>query len=342
MKQVYALIGLMFVCLLAACSGDEAGPQVFAATLAPETGVQVITQPTRQPSLTATLTATATLPPPTQTPTATVTHTPLPSATPAPERVPRFALRRPIRVTDSTTQRDYLERTYPYGDTQDNTREVHSGVEFANPQGTTVVAAAAGQVIYAGDDSERLVGPRLNYYGKIVIVAHDDIRSPTGEPVYTLYAHLDRILVVETGIVSAGMPVGEVGATGIAIGPHLHFEVRVGDAPFDFNATRNPDLWLYPYPNNGLLAGRVVDAAGDPLPGATVEVRSMRTQSLLFAFTYGGDPANSDIAWGENFTRGDLPAGEYVVSVGIDGVLKFQQRVNVQDQTITWLDIRID
>jgi len=345
MKQPILLIVLLLLTLvLAACDSSDEGPQVVAATL-PAQGIALQPTATHTPTLTPSPTQTPV--PPTQTPIPTVTAQPptataAPTEPPEPQREDRFALRRPIRVSDSNTQRDYLDRTYPYGDTQGGTRDVHSGVEFFNPTGTTVIAAGPGRVIYAGTDAEVLIGPRNNYYGNVIIIEHDHVRSPEGDPVYSLYAHLDRIIVVENGVVSLGMPIGEVGETGIAIGPHLHFEVRVGDDPFDFNSTRNPDMWLTPYPGNGLIAGRIIDATGNPVSGLTVDVRSQRTGNQLYGFSYGGPPANSDVVWEENFTRGDLPAGQYVVTVSQDGVTQYSSRVTVEDQTMTWLDIVLE
>jgi murein DD-endopeptidase MepM/ murein hydrolase activator NlpD len=53
------------------------------------------------------------------------------------------------------------------------------------------------------------------------------------QSVSTLYAHLSRALVEPGRRVTRGTPVGLVGATGDATGPHLHFEVRVRGAPVD-------------------------------------------------------------------------------------------------------------
>jgi murein DD-endopeptidase MepM/ murein hydrolase activator NlpD len=83
--------------------------------------------------------------------------------------------------------------------------------------GTPVVAARDGLVL--------AVGP-LPGYGNVVEVQHD-------QGVTTLYAHLSRALVDPGRRVTRGTPVGLVGATGDATGPHLHFEVRVRGAAVD-------------------------------------------------------------------------------------------------------------
>jgi murein DD-endopeptidase MepM/ murein hydrolase activator NlpD len=94
----------------------------------------------------------------------------------------------------------------------------HPGVDFPAPSGTPVHAAGRGQVVFAGWDS--------GGYGNLVVIEH-----PQG--VRSMYAHLSRIGVsIGQGVV-AGSYVGAVGATGLATGPHLHFELRVGTAAID-------------------------------------------------------------------------------------------------------------
>ena len=87
----------------------------------------------------------------------------------------------------------------------------HSGLDFAAPAGTPVVAAAGGRVVHAG-----YAGP----YGNLVVIDHSGVT--------TYYAHLSSIAVSVDDKIGAGHQVGAVGATGNATGPHLHFEVRVG------------------------------------------------------------------------------------------------------------------
>jgi murein DD-endopeptidase MepM/ murein hydrolase activator NlpD len=98
----------------------------------------------------------------------------------------------------------------------------HDGIDIAAPEGTTVHAAAAGTVIYAGEQAG---------YGSIVILKHEG-------GLVTLYAHNSRLLVAEGARVRRGDPVAKVGQTGKTSGPHLHFEVREGTRP------RNPLLFL--------------------------------------------------------------------------------------------------
>jgi len=94
----------------------------------------------------------------------------------------------------------------------------HDGVDISAPRGTPVYAAASGRVIHA-DAS-------LSGYGKMVIIKHGDRYS-------TVYAHNDRLLVKVGQFVEQGERIAEVGRTGRASSPHLHFEVRYDGRPRD-------------------------------------------------------------------------------------------------------------
>jgi murein DD-endopeptidase MepM/ murein hydrolase activator NlpD len=94
---------------------------------------------------------------------------------------------------------------------------MHTGLDFPAPHGTPVLAARTGVVTVA----ESIAG-----YGSTVALKHELGAS-------TLYAHLSAILVQPGEKVAAGQPLGRVGATGAATGPHLHFEVRVRGAAVD-------------------------------------------------------------------------------------------------------------
>lgn len=91
-----------------------------------------------------------------------------------------------------------------------NTWREHKGIDYAAPSGTTIRTVGDGRVEFAGVQ---------NGYGNVVIIAHDQSRS-------TLYAHMSRIDVKKGQLVQQGDPIGAVGQTGWATGPHLHFEFR--------------------------------------------------------------------------------------------------------------------
>ena len=95
--------------------------------------------------------------------------------------------------------------------------EHHDGLDLAAPEGSPIVAAADGTVVFAGEQRG---------YGRIILVAH------AGDLV-TVYAH-NRDNQVRTGDkVVRGQQLATVGRSGNASGPHLHFEVRAGTKPRD-------------------------------------------------------------------------------------------------------------
>ncbi|MFQ5676126.1 MAG: M23 family metallopeptidase [bacterium] len=91
--------------------------------------------------------------------------------------------------------------------------KLHPGVDIAAERGTEVFASAAGRV-------EKVVTKyRVNRgYGRYVIIDH-------GSGLKTRYGHLSKILVREGQEVNRWQPIGLVGDTGLATGPHLHYEV---------------------------------------------------------------------------------------------------------------------
>jgi hypothetical protein len=213
--------------------------------------------------------------------------------------------------------RDQIDFTYRFGSTQGGLREPHHGVEFLNSTGTPVLAAADGVVVVAGDDREIFYGPYSYFYGNLVVLRHN--LPGIMQPVYTLYAHLSKILVQQGDQVKAGQQIGLVGMTGVATGSHLHFEVRLGENSYD--QSRNPELWLAPHTDengqqNGALAGRIVDKSGFRLdiPNIVIEHLPSPDQppdSQVYVGTYQEQDLLERSPFKENFAIGDLPAGWY-------------------------------
>lgn len=94
---------------------------------------------------------------------------------------------------------------------------LHTGIDFAAPPGTPILAAAGGVVLSTDYHPQ---------YGNLLELDH-------GNGLVTRYAHNSRILVKTGDLIKRGQPVAHVGSTGRSTGPHLHFEVLVDGVPQD-------------------------------------------------------------------------------------------------------------
>jgi murein DD-endopeptidase MepM/ murein hydrolase activator NlpD len=256
-----------------------------------------------------------------------------------------FLLERPIALPGINT----IDRGYPYGGTDGGKREPHHGVEFYDASGTPVLAAADGLVVSAGDDSRMMIGPRVNFYGEVIVLEHHFPGNP--QPIYTLYGHLSKVEVLTGQAVQSGDKIGEVGATGEATGSHLHFEVRVGQNNYD--STRNPILWLKPLAGGdgvsyGVIAGGLMDAEGKTLQTTNINIQyfldTAKPEVAAFQVdTYPPDnqAANGDDRWNENFALSDITAGNYRLSLMWNGVL-YERWVEVRPGKLTFVVFKFD
>ncbi len=96
-------------------------------------------------------------------------------------------------------------------------RRPHNGVDFGAPSGAPISAANSGTVIAA---------QKMRGFGNVVIIDH-------GGGYTTTYAHCSRIFVKQGQVVKRGQRIASVGATGLATGPHLHFEIRINGRAVD-------------------------------------------------------------------------------------------------------------
>ncbi len=91
-------------------------------------------------------------------------------------------------------------------------RVMHKGMDIATAHGTPVAAPADAVVIFSGTEGG---------YGKVLVLDH-------GYAIKTRFGHLSEVTVKPGEKVKRGQPIGTVGNTGRATGPHVHYEVRVG------------------------------------------------------------------------------------------------------------------
>jgi len=107
-----------------------------------------------------------------------------------------------------------------------NTIRAHKGVDYAAPTGTPIKAAGDGKIVHRG---------RKGGYGNAVIIQH-------GGNITTLYAHMSRFSRARLGSrVRQGDIIGYVGSTGLATGPHLHYEYRRNGVHMNPRTVKLPD-----------------------------------------------------------------------------------------------------
>ena len=349
------ILGLVLLFCMGCCQGSQAA-SLPPATLMPrvpaaDTRPQVLPPPVPSPAAgtlqpvsrpTSTLGVTPFLMKPSATVTTEATLTTIPDldqACPIEQTGcildGHFLMQRPIPPTDNLK----VDATYRYGSTQAGTREPHHGVELPNVQGTPVLAVADGTVVFAGNDKDVTLSWVPAFYGNVVVIVHHF--PGVSQPVFSLYAHLSEVNVVVREQVYLGDQIGRVGSTGKAIGSHLHFEVRLGSN--DYLSNRNPELWLAPLPGMGVLAGRIQSLTGNALDGIINVQRIDRgvlnplsVTSLETYVTREHDPVNADDVWRENFAAGEIPAGDYRLSIVYSGGIR-EQYIKIEPGKLTFV-----
>lgn len=275
----------------------------------------------------------------------TPTPTPLPTATPVVEITPSWSTSsgptagrkwsefepRPPESSDhfwvanpfGTAANSYASPNYQFGSTAGGRYRPHHGVDISNPTGTPIQAGVKGEVVFAGADDVETLGPYNNFYGNAVVIRLDRRLPVAGGrlDVFVLYGHLSAVRATVGQRVEPTDVVGLVGMTGIAIGPHLHVEVRLGANTYSHNV--NPYLWLEPRPGNGAVAIRLLTRDGNTWAGAKISIARFEGGAAVWARqieTYlDTENIGPDPAWGENGAMGDVPAGDYYLIGSVNG-----------------------
>ncbi len=212
---------------------------------------------------------------------------------------------------------------------------IHTGIDIEAPFGTPVLAAAPGTVVWAGFGLETgTVNPK-DPYGDAVMIRHDF--GYQGNRLETVYGHMSEIDVVKGQRVDTGTQLGLVGETGLATGPHLHFEVRVDE--YNYFAFQNPELWLIPPQGWGVLAGRVMDNSGNLIHRLDIQVSSKTADNVWTVRTYGSEVVKNDPYYQENVVLSDLPAGDYTISIIHEGET-FRQDIHINPGLVSYFSIK--
>ena len=213
---------------------------------------------------------------------------------------------------------------------------VHTGVDIDAPEGTPILAAGPGTIVWA--DWGLLLeapGDHTDPYGQAVVIRMDF--GYQGKQLYSVYAHMSKILSRVGQHVNTGEIIGLVGSTGHVTGPHVHFEIRLGNNSFYY--TYNPELWMAPPQGWGVLVGRITDNDDNTLQQVEVTIRNINTDNDYLVKTYGPGPVNHDPVYNENMVIGDLPAGVYKITFSFQR--KDQQAwVNIYPGQVTYFTFR--
>lgn len=330
----------------------SATPQIFQVTpIRPQARITQTSLPTAAQTTTIEFIGSTPVPSPTGVDQSVFSDEAIAQFQPPPEDLPlslhpfdHFYFRRPVDASANSRSIFY----YPYGARWvGSPSRVHHGVDMPNDIGQEVLAGWSGTVVWAGSVATDGRDGELELYvsyGRFVAIEHDF--SIQGQSVWTLYAHLSAILVEEGAQVEMGDVIGLVGDTGFVTGAHVHFEVRIGKNSY-WN-TRNPLLWIVPYLNHGVIAGRIVDSNGQFIDEVDVQINRggrVTDRTITYAQPLGGRETRyhviPDDNWGENFVFGDVPAGQYQIVTNVAG-RRFQQLIDVRPGQVNWVEFQIN
>jgi murein DD-endopeptidase MepM/ murein hydrolase activator NlpD len=156
---------------------------------------------------------------------------------------------------------------------------VHAGLDIAAPPGAPVRAPAEGVVVVAGP---------YPYYGKVVFLDH-------GGGFSTRYGHLSTADVKVGDRVERGDLIGRVGATGLATGNHLHYEVRVNNVPVDPYNYLNAKLPIHIVDGSKLKVVEIPDDADLLIPDDVFEAYEKKVSAEAVEATKNATGASKPV-----------------------------------------------
>ncbi len=247
-----------------------------------------------------------------------------------------FLFQRPISVEYVNWSSDYT-----YGVKLQEFTLAHTGIDIRAQENAPVLAVADGVVQWSGFGLN-VFGHADDPYGFSVVIRHNF--GYQGQPLYTVYSHLSEVDVVSGQKVKVGELIGKVGETGNATGPHLHFEVRLGEN--QLYSIQNPLLWIAPPIGTGILVGDIRTTYNIHIPypstneiysqGNRIKLINLDTKEEFTYSTYGSTTEiKSDPYYQENLVVPDLPEGHYEIQIKHYGE-KFTQEVEIKSGEITY------
>ncbi len=343
-KLEWVLIGILVVLLAGAAVGFAYLYQQFNT---PTTSTFTEATPTRDATVEALYTlvaaeeATTT---PTSTPRKTPTEFPSPTSfsidlpdtgtgtdTGSGSVPSHFVLGRPLKAPNPFWPLSELR--YGSGTNFSSRSGIHTGLDYMTDYGTPVYAIGDGEVIWEGYGIDSYLGPD-NAYGIAVTIKHDT--TVYDLTIYSIYAHLSVTHVVKGDKVKEGDLIGEVGLTGNTSTPHLHLEVRLGNAG-EF-VSRNPELYIRPLSNHGVLVARLLNTDGSNLYLQEIYLENLTSHQTWTSMSYAMGPITTDAVYHENLVIGDLPAGQYAIIVNYGGA-ELHHSVFIRPGEITYFTL---
>ena len=242
-----------------------------------------------------------------------------------------YRIARPVAQVDEPINQGYL-----YG----RGVAVHKGVDWsAADLGDAIYAVASGTVVQVQEDHPNNCHPSLpppNWcpaWGNYVLIQHDKYHYDRTEGqqlayVYSLSLHLrnGNVFVDENDHVNAGQLIAHADNTGNSTGDHLHLQVvvhpyaqreiePVNTLESEFRS-RNPELWLDPYPGTGTVVGKVTNFDGTPAGGLYVlNLEKQAGWGYQSSYTYNDPALNPDDILVENWATTDVLPGDYHVTL---------------------------